>query len=132
MARLLGSSPLSVSLEANDILVLLDVESDSLEQAEVTFAGLAPGFAGLYQVNFTIPTGLGNGDAAIFFGTIEAFNQMASISVSGSNQPTPQVAGNRRIDALRSRAHLAHSRHSQHTKNLRRALPERSPDRSKE
>ncbi len=126
-----GSSPLSVSLEANDILVLL-AGSDSLEQAEVTYAGLAPGFASLYQVNFTIPTGLGNGDAAIFFGTIEAFNQMASISVSGSNQPTPQVAGNRRIDALRSRAHLAHSRHSQHTKNLRRALPERSPDRSKE
>lgn len=31
----------------------------------ITFSGLAPGFAGLYQINFTIPTGLAAGDAAI-------------------------------------------------------------------
>jgi uncharacterized protein (TIGR03437 family) len=123
-----SSSPLSVSLEANDVVVLL-AGSDSLEQAEVSYAGLAPGFASLYQVNFTIPSsGLEDGDTPIFFGTIEAFNQMASINVSGFNQPTAQVAPNRRMAELRSRAHFAHSRHSQHTKDLRRALPDRSKE----
>jgi uncharacterized protein (TIGR03437 family) len=29
----------------------------------ITYSGLAPGFAGLYQINFTIPTGLVSGDA---------------------------------------------------------------------
>ncbi len=31
--------------------------------ARVTFAGLAPGFVGLYQVNVEIPLGLASGDA---------------------------------------------------------------------
>lgn len=31
----------------------------------ITFSGLAPGFAGLYQIDFTIPTGLASGDASL-------------------------------------------------------------------
>jgi uncharacterized protein (TIGR03437 family) len=34
------------------------------QQAQVTFSGLAPGSAGLYQVNVTIPTGVTAGNAA--------------------------------------------------------------------
>ena len=36
------------------------------QQAEVTFAGLAPGYAGLTQVNVRIPAGLGPGDHPAF------------------------------------------------------------------
>lgn len=43
---------------------LLDA-SGNYQQATVTFSGLAPGYAGLYQVNFTIPSGLVAGDATI-------------------------------------------------------------------
>jgi uncharacterized protein (TIGR03437 family) len=45
--------------------ILLVDSSNNSAQATVTFSGLAPGFAGLYQINFTIPSGLVNGDTAL-------------------------------------------------------------------
>lgn len=50
------SSPLSNT--TNSPSVYLTDSSGNSAQATVTFSGLAPGFAGLYQVNFTIPSGL--------------------------------------------------------------------------
>jgi adhesin/invasin len=34
-------------------------------KAEVSYAGLAPNFAGLYQINFTVPAGLSPGNQPI-------------------------------------------------------------------
>jgi uncharacterized protein (TIGR03437 family) len=36
--------------------------------ASVSFAGLAPNFVGLYQINFTVPAGLAAGDQSLVLG----------------------------------------------------------------
>ncbi len=57
------SSPLSYTTETPQV-ALMD-SSGAETQANVTFSGLAPGFAGLYQINFTIPSGVAAGDAEV-------------------------------------------------------------------
>jgi uncharacterized protein (TIGR03437 family) len=52
--------------------------------ANIAFEGLAPGFAGLYQVNIQIPTGLTSGDNAIGIGGPDSYNSEAFISVGSS------------------------------------------------
>ncbi len=112
--------PLSNSVEAADILVFL-----GSEPANVLYAGLTPGVAGLYQVNFTVPSsGLTNGDASIGFDTDEALNVMSTISVSGFTGRAVGLDSNRRSAMLRSRA-AAGPTFGKHTKNFRRALPDR-------
>lgn len=81
------SDPLSNADETADLVVYLDDGVDTPAQANVLFAGLAPGLSGLYQVDFTVPSsGLANGDVTIDFNTLEALTQMATISVSGFSQ----------------------------------------------
>ena len=118
------TSPLSVSVEAPDIAVFL-FDGQDFPEANVSYAGLAPYAAGLYQINFTLPdSGLANGESTIFLGTNEAFNGMATIdlsgfsSISGFSVSSPRVP-RFRPDVLSSRAHSAHARLS------RRALPGR-------
>ena len=43
----------------------INVQVDGID-ANVSYAGLAPGLAGLYQINFTIPAGVQRGDAELF------------------------------------------------------------------
>jgi uncharacterized protein (TIGR03437 family) len=65
-----SSKPLSYSDEYNvgRILVQLGDAVQPSALANVVFAGLTPGLAGLYQVNFTLPTsGLPNGDVYVYF-----------------------------------------------------------------
>jgi uncharacterized protein (TIGR03437 family) len=114
-----SSSPVSISLESNDILVVLNDGVDPLELANVLFAGLAPFYAGLYQVNFTLPSsGLSNGEVSIGFQTIEGLNTMASISVGGfPSSPSGLAVPSHRPSMLGSRPSAAKA------KNLRRALP---------
>jgi uncharacterized protein (TIGR03437 family) len=59
------SSPLDTTSVTPQVY-LFDLDgSGNQAQANVTFSGLAPGFAGLYQINFTIPSGLDGGDEAL-------------------------------------------------------------------
>jgi uncharacterized protein (TIGR03437 family) len=118
------STPLSVSLESADIGVFLDDGVDYPAFADVSFAGLAPGFAGLYQVNFTVPTdGLQNGEVNIAFDTIEALNELSTISLTGFSETAARSGPNRRASRLRGRV----ARGGAHARKGRRALPERLP-----
>ena len=49
--------------------------------ALVNFGGLAPGFAGLYQVNFTVPAGLGVATVPVVVQTGLAISNTVTISV---------------------------------------------------
>jgi uncharacterized protein (TIGR03437 family) len=52
-------------------------------QAAIVFKGLAPGLAGLYQINFTIPASAPTGSSQpLAIETPEAFHDMADIAVS--------------------------------------------------
>jgi uncharacterized protein (TIGR03437 family) len=55
------SNPLSITTAQPEVF-LLDTSGHYL-QASISFSGLAPGYAGLYQINFTVPTGLDSGNA---------------------------------------------------------------------
>jgi uncharacterized protein (TIGR03437 family) len=119
-----SGSPLSVSVEAPDIAVFLE-EPEDFAFPEISFAGLAPGLPGLYQVNFTMPTsGLENGDVDIVFYTTEAMNNMATISVSGFSARAVETTGGYRASKPRSRA-IARRKAGKHPKDFRRALPSR-------
>jgi uncharacterized protein (TIGR03437 family) len=123
------SNPLSYSDEFNDgdILVYLDDGSGNFPQANVLFAGLAPGFAGLYQVNLTLPaSGVANGDVYLDFQTSEASNEMATINLSGFSQDAAQTAASHRASRLRGRAIPAGATRGGNSKKRRRALPDRS------
>jgi len=103
------SSPLSNSVEASDVLLFL-YDGENFAPADVLFAGLAPGFAGLYQINFTVPaSGLSDGDVSIILETIEAENDMATISLSGFPSENPLLRTSPRIPRFRTRAAMSGS-----------------------
>jgi uncharacterized protein (TIGR03437 family) len=127
-----SGNPLSYSDEYNAgyIFVSLDDGSGTFPQATVSFAGLAPDLAWLYQVNFALPaTGLANGDVSIYFETLEGSNEMATIAVSGFPKLAAQVDTRLRTPRGRSRAAAAGAAHGRGVKNHRRALPERPPEK---
>lgn len=77
--------------------------------AKVTFAGLAPGLAGLYQVNVTIPTGLTAGDNYLDISGPDSYTQEVLISVAGASSsgtvaaPHPSMWRPRSTTAPKSR-----------------------------
>lgn len=71
--------------------------------ATVAFQGLAPGFAGLYQVNIQIPSGLTSGDNALDLGGPDSYTSEAFISIGDPASTTVPAA---RIQK-RARSHSA-------------------------
>ena len=121
-------SPLSASQEFSigAIYMLLDDGVES-PQVNMSFAGLAPGSAGLYEVKFTLPrNGLLNGDDSIVFETNEAQNEMATIAVSGFPNGVRRNTSRHPAARPRGRALAAHAYHGNtRAVSHRRALPER-------
>jgi adhesin/invasin len=90
MAYLTGSGPVSAAVPDG-----ADAPSDPLVRstapvtakigsasAEVSFAGLAPGFVGLAQVNIVIPSGLAKGDYPLTVTIDGQTSNAATISVT--------------------------------------------------
>jgi uncharacterized protein (TIGR03437 family) len=124
-----GTNPLSYSDEfsacggsSNCLFAIVLYDSAGNQaQADIAYAGLAPGIAGLYQVNFTIPsTGLTNGDVGIVLYTDEGYTNMATIALSGFSQSSAPLVSRRHAPPLRSPLHQKALQVS------RRALPPRS------
>ncbi len=91
------SSPLAETTNAPTIY-LYDT-AGNYGTPTITFSGLAPGFAGLYQIDFTIPTGLAAGDGTIEVqgpdsDTLEALFPLSTTTVSArqdSGNPRPRL-----------------------------------------
>jgi uncharacterized protein (TIGR03437 family) len=72
-----------VNTSATPLVYLLDSAGHYL-QAKVAFSGLAPGFAGLYQINFAIPSGLVSGNASLEIIGPDSDTFQASLPVSAN------------------------------------------------
>jgi uncharacterized protein (TIGR03437 family) len=58
--------------------------------ANVTYSGLAPGLAGLYQINVTVPTGVSNGDIYVAVSGPDSFSAEALLTVGTASSANPQ------------------------------------------
>jgi uncharacterized protein (TIGR03437 family) len=122
------ASPLSNTV--GQVFLYLDDGVDTPPQATITFAGLAPGLPGLYQVNFTVPRrGLGNGDVYLALETAEATTEMSTIALSGFSHAAAPITNVRRAAAVKrakqAAAVAASSKSKTPAKSARRALPDR-------
>jgi uncharacterized protein (TIGR03437 family) len=78
-------------------------------QATVSYSGLAPDLAGLYQINFTVPTGVTAGDNTLEIvgpdsDAAEALIPVGTALAASSSSPAPQPAALRRPMPPRARA----------------------------
>jgi len=93
------SNPLSQT-GYTPLVYLLDSAGDYVQATSVTFSGLAPGFAGLYQIDFTIPSGLAAGDADLEIlgtdsDTLECLLPIGSGTTANTEARAKSAAGNR-------------------------------------
>ncbi len=73
-----SSNPVSNSNEFGSIAIdIFDQSGNDIYSPNVSFAGLAPGLAGVYQINFVVPSGLASGPATVGVTTNEAYTSEA-------------------------------------------------------
>ena len=75
-----GSST-TLNQTVNSITAFIDnLTSGSATQASVLYSGLAPGYAGLYQLNLTVPSGLTVGDNFLEIDVLNSAGNATSVS----------------------------------------------------
>lgn len=86
----LGPSP-----QFSEAVASISAAIDNLN-APVQYAGLAPGLAGLYQVNITVPQGVSNGDVYVDISGPDSYTSQVTIPIVGGVVPREARAPVRR------------------------------------
>ena len=60
--------------------------------ATVTYSGLAPQLAGLYQINFTVPTGVSTGEVTLGIAGPDSYSSESIIAIGGGAGAQPETA----------------------------------------
>jgi uncharacterized protein (TIGR03437 family) len=96
-----GTTPANTT--ATPTIYLTD-QDGNLGTPTVTFSGLAPGLTGLYQIDFTIPTGMVAGDASLEVVGPDSDTLEALLPLSSTTYPAARPkSGNRRPHLRRHR-----------------------------